>query len=97
VIGGYTPGNPFDALIVGCYDARKLRYVSKVRNGFNPPLRRELYQLLKPLETSRCPFVNLPETRRSRWGLKPNETSDGEMSVAQAAARGSDRVHGVDA
>jgi bifunctional non-homologous end joining protein LigD len=43
VIGGYTLGNPFDALIVGCYDARKLCYVSKVRNGFNPPLRREHY------------------------------------------------------
>jgi ATP-dependent DNA ligase len=43
VIGGYTLGNPFDALIVGCYDNGELRYVSKVRNGFNPRLRRELY------------------------------------------------------
>ena len=33
VIGGYTLGNPFDALIVGCYDNGELRYVSKVRNG----------------------------------------------------------------
>lgn len=67
VIGGYTFGNPFDALIVGCYEAGELRYVSKVRNGFNSPLRRELYPLLKMLETSCCLFVNLPEARRSRW------------------------------
>jgi ATP-dependent DNA ligase len=69
VIGGYTAGNPFDALIVGCYEGRKLRYVSKVRNGFDPRLRRELFQILRLVETERCPFVNLPENRRSRWGL----------------------------
>jgi ATP-dependent DNA ligase len=67
VIGGYTLGNPFDALIVGCYDAGELRYVSKVRAGLNPPLRRELYQLLRMLGADRCPFVNLPESRRGRW------------------------------
>jgi ATP-dependent DNA ligase len=50
-------------------DAKELRYVSEVRNGFNPPLRRELFQLFKGLETDRCPFVNLPEAKRSRWGL----------------------------
>jgi bifunctional non-homologous end joining protein LigD len=69
VIGGYTTGNPFDALIVGCYDAGELRYVSKVRSGFNPRLRRELFPLFTLIETDRCPFVNLPEARRSRWGL----------------------------
>jgi bifunctional non-homologous end joining protein LigD len=34
VIGGYTlGGNPFDALIVGCYEGSKLNYVAKVRAG----------------------------------------------------------------
>jgi bifunctional non-homologous end joining protein LigD len=69
VIGGYTIGNPFDALIVGCYEGRKLHYVSKVRNGFNPRLRRELYQILRLVESEGCPFVNLPENKRSGWGL----------------------------
>jgi bifunctional non-homologous end joining protein LigD len=69
VIGGYTLGSdPFDALIIGCYEAGKLRYVSKVRAGFNPPLRWKLYKLLSILENGRCPFVNLPEARRNRWG-----------------------------
>jgi DNA ligase D-like protein (predicted ligase) len=36
VIGGYTPGNRFDALIVGCYEGEKLLYAAKVRNGFVP-------------------------------------------------------------
>jgi bifunctional non-homologous end joining protein LigD len=68
VIGGYTVGiDPFDALIVGCYEGRQLQYVSRVKAGFNPPLRRELYPLLAILEIDRCPFSNLPEARRYRW------------------------------
>jgi bifunctional non-homologous end joining protein LigD len=70
VIGGYTVSiDPFDALIVGCYEDGKLRYVSRVKAGFNPPLRRELYQVLRILETNRCPFANLPERRRYRWDV----------------------------
>jgi bifunctional non-homologous end joining protein LigD len=70
VIGGYTVGiDPFDALIVGCYESRQLRYASRVKAGFNPPLRRELYRLLAILETDRCPFANLPEARRYRWDV----------------------------
>jgi bifunctional non-homologous end joining protein LigD len=44
VIGGYTPGNPFDALIVGYYEGDNLFYVGKVRNGFVPKVRREVYR-----------------------------------------------------
>jgi bifunctional non-homologous end joining protein LigD len=70
VIGGYTVGiDPFDTLIVGCYEGRQLRYVSRVKAGFNPPLRRELYRLLAMLKTDHCPFANLPEARRYRWDV----------------------------
>jgi bifunctional non-homologous end joining protein LigD len=70
VIGGYTVGiDPFDALIVGCYEAGKLRYVSRVKAGFAPLLRRELFVVLKTLETRRCSFANLPEARRYRWDV----------------------------
>lgn len=31
VIGGYTAGNLFDALIVGRYEGAKLKFVAKVR------------------------------------------------------------------
>jgi bifunctional non-homologous end joining protein LigD len=74
VIGGYTVGiDPFDALIVGCYENNQLCYVSRVKAGFNPPLRRELFAVLKILETRRCPFANLPEARRYRWDVRLTE------------------------
>ena len=47
VIGGYTPGNPLDAVIVGYYEGEKLMFASKVRNGFVPRLRREVWSKLK--------------------------------------------------
>ena len=63
VIGGYTPGNPFDALIVGVYDGAKLEYVAKVRNGFVPRMRQEVYERLSRVQSEQCPFSNLPEKR----------------------------------
>jgi DNA ligase D-like protein (predicted ligase) len=69
VIGGYTPGgNGFDALIVGYFAGKDLRFVAKVRNGFVPELRREVFKQIKPLVAARCPFVNLPELKSGRWG-----------------------------
>jgi hypothetical protein len=47
VIGGYTPDNPLDALIVVYYEIDKFIFVSKVRNGFVPRLRREVWSKLK--------------------------------------------------
>ena len=73
VIGGYTPGNPFDALVVGYYENGALLYASKVRNGFVPRLRREVMERLKPLETDVCPFANLPEEKRTPWALTKTE------------------------
>jgi ATP-dependent DNA ligase len=73
VIGGYTPDNPLDALIVGYYEIDKLIFVSKVRNGFVPRLRREVWSKLKGLETNQCPFFNLPEKRRTQWALTREE------------------------
>jgi ATP-dependent DNA ligase len=69
VIGGYVPGpHGLDSIIVGYYKGAELRFVAKVRNGFVPASRRELFGKLESLVTPKCPFVNLPETRRSRWG-----------------------------
>jgi ATP-dependent DNA ligase len=47
VIGGYTPGNPLDSVTVGFYEGDQLLYAAKVRNGFVPQLRREVWQRLK--------------------------------------------------
>jgi DNA ligase D-like protein (predicted ligase) len=69
VIGGYTPSSHhFDALLVGHYEGRKLLYVAKVRAGLTPATREAVFRQLRGLETERCPFRNLPEPRRGRWG-----------------------------
>ena len=69
VIGGYRPGpHGVDALVVGYYADGKLYGIAKVRAGFTPPLRRAVFNELKPLHTSRCPFVNLPSAKTGRWG-----------------------------
>jgi DNA ligase D-like protein (predicted ligase) len=73
VIGGYFPGpHGFDSLIVGYYDGDNLIYVARTRNGFVPASRRQVFSKLKHLATPTCPFVNLPETRRSRFGEELN-------------------------
>jgi DNA ligase D-like protein (predicted ligase) len=69
VIGGYTPtAGSFDALIFGYYDGERLIYVGRTRNGFTPRSRLDLLKQLKKLETSTCPFANLPESKGGRWG-----------------------------
>src|SRR5262245_23301537 len=73
VIGGYTPGNPFDALIVGYYEGGRLLYAAKVRNGFVPLVRREVASRLKGLEIETCSFANLPERKRTQWALTKEE------------------------
>src|SRR5260370_10801458 len=47
-------------------------YVARTRNGFVPASRRQVFSKLKHLVTPSCPFVNLPETRRSRFGEELN-------------------------
>jgi bifunctional non-homologous end joining protein LigD len=69
VVGGYRPGpNGLDALLVGYYEGKALRFAGKVRAGFTPPVRREVVAQLAPLHAVRCPFVDLPNSKASHWG-----------------------------
>lgn len=69
VIGGYMPGtHGLDALLVGFYRGGELIYVAPIRNGFVPELRKQVFEQIQHLATPKCPFVNLPQTGRSRWG-----------------------------
>src|SRR5262249_3817289 len=50
VIGGYLPGpHGFDALIVGYYQGKDLMYVARVRNGFVPASRRQVFEKIHHL------------------------------------------------
>jgi bifunctional non-homologous end joining protein LigD len=73
VIGGYVPADPIDSLIVGRYEADKLHYVAKVKNGFVPRIRQEVYRRVKGLQIDTCPFANLPEKKRTQWALTRQE------------------------
>jgi DNA ligase D-like protein (predicted ligase) len=69
VIGGYLPGpHGFDSLIMGYYRGKDLVYVARVRNGFVPASRRQIFEKIRHLESPTMPFVNLPDTHKSRWG-----------------------------
>lgn len=69
VVGGYKPNaTNFDSLVVGYYDRRALMSAGKVRSGFTPHQRAELFDRLRPLATARCPFANLPTSKASHWG-----------------------------
>src|SRR5215469_16843652 len=57
-----------DAIVVGYYRGQSLIYVARVRNGFVPASRRQVFARLKLLIISKCPFVNLPESHKGRWG-----------------------------
>lgn len=70
VIGGYTPGaRGFDALLVGVHESKGLRFVAKVKDGFVPRIRDEIFAKLEKLRTSRCPFENLPEKKGAQRGV----------------------------
>ena len=69
VIGGYIPGpHGFDSLIVGYYRGKDLVYVARVRSGFVPASRRQVFEKIRGLVSPQMPFVNLPDEKESRWG-----------------------------
>ena len=69
VIGGYKPdAGSFQSILVGYYEAKRLLFAGKVRQGFNPYLRAKLYEAMRPCLTSKCPFANLPSSRTSHFG-----------------------------
>src|ERR1700740_1084562 len=62
VIGGYIPGpHGCVSLMVGYYRGEDLIYVARVRSGFVPASRRDVFEKLRGLVSPTCSFVNLPE------------------------------------
>ncbi len=70
LIGGYLPGsNYLDAVLVGRMQARRLVFVKKLRNGFTPQTRAEVFRALQPLRVAQSPFTNLPEPAGRRGAV----------------------------
>lgn len=79
VIGGFSePAGSrkhFGALLVGYYKDNDLYFAAKVGSGFTEKKLAELFHKFEPDRISECPFINLPETKGSRWspGLTASE------------------------
>lgn len=57
-----------DSIVIGFYRDRQLHYAARVPAGFVPLTRHQVLERIKPMETTKCPFVNLPEKDAGRWG-----------------------------
>ncbi|MBL9168400.1 MAG: non-homologous end-joining DNA ligase [Verrucomicrobiales bacterium] len=79
VIGGYTDPQGtrphFGSLLTGVHRAGKLIFSGKVGTGFDDAVLELLKAKMDALSTARCPFVNLPEKHRGRYGqgITPSE------------------------
>lgn len=76
VIGGYTRNENtsklFSALLLGIYKAGKFEFIGPVGTGFTTKLQKEILDKLKPLETPRCPFAEVPDYNKpSRFRPDP--------------------------
>lgn len=72
VIGGFTPprnSRPyFGALLVGYFDRGRLMYAGKVGSGYSHARLESLHREFMKRRSAKCPFVNLPTPRTSRFG-----------------------------
>jgi len=73
VIGGYTLPEGgrkyFGSLLVGYHSADGLVFAGRVGTGFSDKFLANLYAKFQKLKMSSCPFINLPEKSKGRWGL----------------------------
>jgi len=75
VIGGFTEPRKsrkkFGALLVGTYEDGKLKYAGHVGGGFTERALSEVYEKLKLLVQSKCPFSNPPRGNMPVTWVKP--------------------------
>jgi bifunctional non-homologous end joining protein LigD len=73
VIGGYRlPAGSrkyFGALLVGYHEKDELLFAGRVGTGFSEKALETLCNGLQKILRPKCPFVNLPEKSKRRWGL----------------------------
>jgi bifunctional non-homologous end joining protein LigD len=80
VIGGYTDPEGsreyFGAIVLGLFDERgRLIHVGQAGTGFAQATLKEIWQILKPLETKRSPFYGPVEAANAHW-VKPQRVAE---------------------
>jgi ATP-dependent DNA ligase len=87
VIGGYIPGaHGFDALLVGVFENKELAFVAKVKDGFVPRIRDEIFPALKKLKVGRCAFPKSAREKGLAVGRVANRRENGTMPLGQTEA-----------
>jgi bifunctional non-homologous end joining protein LigD len=75
VIGGFTAPQGdrdyFGALVLGMYDDGELQWVGNVGTGFDQKTLTALYNKLKPLIVTKCPFAERPKPDRGMTWVRP--------------------------
>jgi bifunctional non-homologous end joining protein LigD len=73
VIAGYTlpegSRSHFGSLLVGYNSPNGLVFAGRVGTGFSERILANLYGKLQKLKQASCPFINLPEKSKGRWGF----------------------------
>ena len=73
VIGGYTlpegARSNFGSLLVGYHSPDGLKFAGRVGTGFSEKTLANLYGKFQKFRQATCPFINLPEKSKGRWGL----------------------------
>jgi len=84
VIGGFTEPQGdrsyFGALVLGVYEDGKLQWVGNVGTGFDQKTLALVFSRLKPLVTTKCPFVERPKPDRGMTWVKPELTAQVKFS-----------------
>jgi len=80
VIGGYTDPEGtrqyFGSIVLGLYDkSGRLIHVGQAGTEFNQAMLKQIYQVLKELETSRTPFHVAVDARNVHW-VKPKRVAE---------------------
>src|SRR6266436_5303186 len=97
VIGGYIPGpHGFDSLIVGYYRGKDLVYVARVRNGFVPGSRRQVFEKISPLVSPTMPFCQSTGHPQVSLGRRTVCRENEGMRLASPGGRHPNRIPGVD-
>lgn len=78
-------------LLLGIYGKQGLIFAAKVKNGFIPRIRDEIFPSLKTFQTAQCPFRNLPGLERI-----VNRRENVGMPLGQSEAGLSDRSRRMD-
>ena len=80
VVGGYTDPEGsrqyFGSIVLGLYDKRgSLIHVGQAGTGFNQAMLKDIWQLLKGLETNRSPFYGAVDAANVHW-VKPQPVAE---------------------